>query len=75
MRPTSTYIVSRLFFKRVCDVCYEEYKEVVTETGDTELALFLGFPAFPCFRFLSNVECKVSKIRNTHVESASWLEP
>ena len=35
-----TYIFPLLFFKRICDVWDEEYDEIVTETGDAELALF-----------------------------------
>jgi type I restriction enzyme M protein len=35
-----TYIFPLLFFKRICDVWDEEYEEIVTDTGDAELALF-----------------------------------
>ena len=35
-----TYIFPLLFFKRICDVWDEEYKEIVADTGDAELALF-----------------------------------
>jgi type I restriction enzyme M protein len=35
-----TYIFPLLFFKRICDVWDEEYQEIVSDTGDAELALF-----------------------------------
>ena len=35
-----TYIFPLLFFKRICDVWDDEYQEIVTDTGDAELALF-----------------------------------
>lgn len=35
-----TYIFPLLFFKRICDVWDEEYKEIVDETGDEQLAHF-----------------------------------
>jgi len=35
-----TYIFPLLFFKRICDVWDEEYRDIVEESGDAELALF-----------------------------------
>ena len=35
-----TYIFPLLFFKRICDVWDEEYREIVDETGDESLAWF-----------------------------------
>lgn len=35
-----TYIFPLLFFKRICDVWDEEFKEIVDETGDEQLASF-----------------------------------
>lgn len=35
-----TYIFPLLFFKRICDVWDDEYTDIVTETGDSELVLF-----------------------------------
>ncbi|MCZ8318875.1 MAG: class I SAM-dependent DNA methyltransferase [Silanimonas sp.] len=35
-----TYIFPLLFFKRICDVWDEEYREIVEETGDEQLAAF-----------------------------------
>lgn len=35
-----TYIFPLLFFKRICDVWDEEYREITEEIGDPELALF-----------------------------------
>lgn len=35
-----TYIFPLLFFKRICDVWDEEYQEIISETGDEQLAWF-----------------------------------
>lgn len=35
-----TYIFPLLFFKRICDVWDDEYREIVTESGDEQLASF-----------------------------------
>jgi len=35
-----TYIFPLLFFKRICDVWDEEYREIVAETGDEQLAWY-----------------------------------
>jgi len=53
-----TYIFPMLFFKRICDVWDEEYKDIVDETGDELLA---SFPE--SHRFQIPEDCHWSDVR------------
>jgi type I restriction enzyme M protein len=53
-----TFIFPLLFFKRICDVWDEEYKEIVDETGDSQLA---SFPE--SHRFQIPAECHWDDVR------------
>lgn len=55
-----TYIFPLLFFKRICDVWDEEYKEIVAETGDEQLAYFLNHTASKSRMIATGVMCAPS---------------
>lgn len=54
-----TYIFPLLFFKRICDVWDDEYKEIIDESGDEQLA---SFPE--SHRFQIPEECHWNDVRS-----------
>jgi type I restriction enzyme M protein len=64
-----TYIFPLLFFKRICDVWDEEYREITEEIGDPELALFPE-----SHRFQIPEGCHWKDVRETPLNVGSALQ-
>ncbi|MGU5718070.1 MULTISPECIES: type I restriction-modification system subunit M [Aeromonas] len=64
-----TYIFPLLFFKRICDVWDEEYKEIVAETGDEQLAYFPE-----SHRFQIPDDCHWSDVRTKSMNVGAALQ-
>lgn len=64
-----TYIFPLLFFKRICDVWDEEYREITEEIGDPELALFPE-----SHRFQIPDGCHWKDVRETPLNVGSALQ-
>lgn len=64
-----TYIFPLLFFKRICDVWDEEFREIAEEMGDPELA---NFPE--SHRFQIPDGCHWNQVRETSANVGSALQ-